>query len=202
MSGFTCYNKMKKVVYGHYTLEGKLFYIGTGSLKRAYSKHSRNKLWKKITNNGANFSVELLYQNLEEDVANYIERRLIETFLKEGNVTLCNFCIGGMHDSHWLKNSPKERHPMYGKQRPDSSLRMSEWNKGRSGSLSPTFGLKRPDLAARNKANARKIRLIELDLIFESCSDLKDYLGVTYFKYNVVGNPNRKFRGYHFEYVV
>lgn len=64
-------------VYLHKTLDGKVFYVGKGRLKRAWSKAGRNLLWKEVSANG--YSVELYKENLSEKEALELETYLIRS---------------------------------------------------------------------------------------------------------------------------
>lgn len=76
-------------VYGHFTNDGRLFYIGKGSASRAWSKAGRSDAWGEIaSSNGMN--VRILYKNLLEDEAIYLEEILIIETTKLTNNILCN----------------------------------------------------------------------------------------------------------------
>lgn len=86
------------IVYKHYKLDTKeLFYVGIGlKEKRAYSKYSRNDLWKNIVSKH-NYYVEIYKKNISYDEAKIIEINLIKKYgrldLKTG--ILCNMTDGG-----------------------------------------------------------------------------------------------------------
>jgi hypothetical protein len=87
-------------VYQHKTLDtGEIFYIGIGCLsnyRRAFSKYSRSKFWKIITDKYG-FSVEILKDKLTSEDAKILEKELILKYgrrdLKTG--ILCNLTDGG-----------------------------------------------------------------------------------------------------------
>jgi len=187
------------VVYAHYKQDNnELFYIGEGTVKRAYSKHSRSKYWKNTVKKHNGFITKILYENLTKEMAEYIETNLIK-FYKEIGYHIVNFCIGPAFKNHWLLNSPKERHPMFGKKMPEQSKRIIEWNKLHSGVKSPTYGLKRPDLTERNKLglNCKKIICIETNEVFDSIKKASEKYGRISQKALKFGN---KSRGFHWEY--
>lgn len=62
-------------VYLHKTPDGRVFYIGKGRLRRAYSSYSRSKEWHRVSKQG--FIVEIVYANLSEAVALTKESELI-----------------------------------------------------------------------------------------------------------------------------
>jgi len=86
-----------KVVYRHSTPCGKIFYIGMGSLERAYNQYSRNIFWKRIKKKYGGFNVEILADNLSLEQAYDLEELLISEYGRRDNGTgiLCNLDDGG-----------------------------------------------------------------------------------------------------------
>jgi group I intron endonuclease len=85
------------VLYRHIRLDkNEPFYIGIGKMHRAYSKHSRNELWKKIVAK-TDYEVDILFEDLTEEEARNKEVEFIKLYgridYKTG--TLCNFTDGG-----------------------------------------------------------------------------------------------------------
>lgn len=188
------------VVYAHLTKDtSELFYIGEGTIKRAYSKWSRNRYWNNKVSKHGGFSVVILHRNLTKDQSEELETVIIKQKKAEG-VNLANFCIGPMFKNHWLAGAPKEVHPMFGKKIPKASERIKKWNKEHSGEKSPTFGLKRPDLVARNKTsfNGKKIKCIETGEIFDSIKKASGKFGRLCSKSL---RNNGTSRGFHWEYI-
>jgi hypothetical protein len=72
---------------------GEIFYVGKGKGKRGIQTNSRNKHWKNITA-VTGYTVEILFENLEESVAFLVEIGLITKYKSEGK-KLCNYTIGG-----------------------------------------------------------------------------------------------------------
>lgn len=62
-------------VYAHRDLNGVVFYIGKGRLKRAYKKSGRNKDWQNIAVNG--YTVEFIKSNISEQEALEYEYKLL-----------------------------------------------------------------------------------------------------------------------------
>lgn len=168
------------VVYAHYTPDtNELFYIGEGRPTRAKQKSSRNRYWNFKVQKHGSFVVRILKSNLSKSEAQSFEKHLIHFFSKVNDVNLVNFCIGPMFDSHWLLSADKTNHPMYGKKRPDVSIRISEWNRNHSGKDSPTYGLKRPDLIERNKKSifkrfTKKVVCIETGVVYNSLKEVNE----------------------------
>ena len=84
-------------VYQHKKLNtDEIFYIGIGSIKRAYVTNTRSKYWKRIVNKHG-YKVEILFENLTRMEACQIEQYLIKYYgrrdLKLG--TLVNMTDGG-----------------------------------------------------------------------------------------------------------
>ena len=71
----------------------EIFYVGKGKNNRCFEETNRNKHWSNITNK-TKYSVEILYNNLTEDVANLVEIGLITKYKSQG-INLCNVTIGG-----------------------------------------------------------------------------------------------------------
>ena len=63
-------------VYAHRDLNGVVFYIGKGRLKRAYTNNGRSFAWKEKTKEG--YTVEILYSNLTAEQAHTREKESIE----------------------------------------------------------------------------------------------------------------------------
>lgn len=81
-------------VYQHRRADtGEIFYVGKGKNNRCFQTRNRNKHWKNIVNK-TTYSVEILYDNLEEPVANLVEIGLIALYNSQGKV-LCNVTLGG-----------------------------------------------------------------------------------------------------------
>lgn len=62
-------------VYLHKTLDDKVFYVGKGREKRAWSKSRRSRGWKEVSSKG--YSIHLYRENLSEKDALEIENELI-----------------------------------------------------------------------------------------------------------------------------
>lgn len=78
-------------VYLHCKLDGTIFYVGKGCLRRAKSKGQRNLAWHKIAKDG--YTISIIAENLPEDIAYEIEKNLIAYFYPMGN--LVNVQAGG-----------------------------------------------------------------------------------------------------------
>jgi hypothetical protein len=82
-------------VYEHIRPDtGKIFYVGKGSGKRAFTRRGRNRYWHRVVNKTGSFSVRLVAENLDEELAFLVEGELIDK-LKRINVPLCNSTLGG-----------------------------------------------------------------------------------------------------------
>ena len=86
-----------KIVYRHRRLDtNEIFYVGIGSLERAFSKKGRNNLWKKVVNK-AGYNVEIIADDLSWEDACELEIFLIQNYgrrdLKTGS--LVNMTDGG-----------------------------------------------------------------------------------------------------------
>jgi len=111
---------MQHCTYAHYKPDGTMFYIGKGSVKRAYSRLGRNIVWNRIVDKYGDFKVKILAQWDNEEDAFKHEILLIDC-LKELGVPLVNIAAGGFGstgfrhtDEHKAKLSHrmKEKNPM------------------------------------------------------------------------------------------
>ena len=128
-------NIKKYYVYEHRKADdGSAFYVGKGIGKRSSDKTGRNNHWKNIVKKHG-YSIHLLYENLSQFEANYIEQKIIAAY---GRENLCNLTDGG----DGIRNPSDETRKL-----------MSEAATGRKGYWN---GKKRnPEMV---KANAEKIR--------------------------------------------
>lgn len=63
-------------VYGHFTTDNVLFYVGSGRGNRAWSKARKNKKWQEFIS-ANEFVVKLLHENLTQDESLKLEESLI-----------------------------------------------------------------------------------------------------------------------------
>ena len=81
-------------VYCHYKSgTNEVFYVGIGSIKRAYSKKGRNEWWKRIYNI-ASRTVHVIDSGLTSQEAKQLEIETIKK-LKYNGFELCNLTNGG-----------------------------------------------------------------------------------------------------------
>jgi hypothetical protein len=80
--------------YSHHKPDGTLFYIGKGSVKRAYAKDNRNPYWKNIVAKHGSYKVEILASWPTEAEAFEHEKLLISCFRDLG-FSLANVTNGG-----------------------------------------------------------------------------------------------------------
>jgi len=71
-----------------------IFYVGKGSLRRAHSKHRRNKHWNSIVAKAGGYSVRLVADGIEEDLSFLVEMERIDQ-LKRMGLKLANKTDGG-----------------------------------------------------------------------------------------------------------
>ena len=87
----------KYCIYRHIRLDtNKVFYIGIGSIKRAYKKTQRTKYWNNITNK-TNYEIQILKSDLSWKDACELEKILIAYYGRKDINTgiLCNMTDGG-----------------------------------------------------------------------------------------------------------
>ena len=108
--------------YAHYTPQGRLFYIGKGSEKRAHSKAGRNNYWQKVVAKYGSPDVQILASWGTEREAFDHEILLIDCFKELGH-KLCNLSNGGEGPSG-LKHSEEF------KQRISTLHKGNKWRQG------------------------------------------------------------------------
>jgi len=83
-----------KVVYLHIRQDtAKVFYVGIGSHRRAYSKNGRNSWWNRIAKKTA-YEIQIYANNITSQEAKKIEIELIKEYKNQG-IELCNLTDGG-----------------------------------------------------------------------------------------------------------
>ena len=78
----------KYCVYAHVDKNGHTFYIGSGTLSRAYNCNPRNEIWEEYVQN-QEYEVYLLYKSDNRKLINRIEEQLIDMY-KSYNMCNCN----------------------------------------------------------------------------------------------------------------
>lgn len=84
-------------VYAHFTPGAQFpFYIGKGKGKRAWVSSNRSNWWKSTTNKYG-LEVRILFSNLTEQMAFFLEKEMISRYgvQKEGSGCLINITLGG-----------------------------------------------------------------------------------------------------------
>jgi hypothetical protein len=104
----------KAYVYTHKRLDKNcIFYVGIGSSanqKRAYETHKRNDYWLRV-NNITEIEVEVLFEDLTWEVANYYEKYLIAVYGRKNKGTgdLVNMTDGGDGVRGWVVSDKTKR---------------------------------------------------------------------------------------------
>lgn len=81
-------------VYQHRKKDtNEIFYVGKGKKNRYLTESNRNEYWHNIVNKH-DFVYEILFTNLDEELALLIETELIDQYKKIG-IKLCNLTNGG-----------------------------------------------------------------------------------------------------------
>lgn len=84
----------KFYVYQHKKKDtNEIFYVGKGKKFRYLEESNRSNYWHNIVNKHG-FLSEILYDNLDEELALLIEQELIDKY-KKVNINLCNLTNGG-----------------------------------------------------------------------------------------------------------
>ena len=153
-------------------------------------------IWNAIQKYGwDNFTHEVLFDNLTEDEACLIEQCYIALYDTMDRTKGYNCSIGGVDHLHTEDTKRKvseimmgENNPMYGKHHTDEAKKkMSERKKD------IYLGSKNP--------NARKIRCIELDKVFDTVEDALKFINRKRSSLWDAMKRGGKCGGYHWEYV-
>lgn len=141
-------------VYAHRISEtGEIFYIGKGNNKRAWDfKHNRNQYWHNIYNKH-NIKVDILADNLSEDEAFALEKRLIAELKKIG-LAKANLHEGGLGGDTW-KFMPEAR-------KQEIRQRMSNSHKGKKHSLKTIQKIKKAQEGYKSH-NRHGVVVLDLD---------------------------------------
>lgn len=100
------YHSTKFYVYVHRRATDKrVFYVGKGYAKRAWSKTGRNKYWNNVANKHG-YIIEIVFSNLTELQAFDMEREFISHY---GRENLCNLTDGGEGSSGWIPSDEFKR---------------------------------------------------------------------------------------------
>lgn len=125
-------------VYQHRKKDtNEIFYVGKGKKSRYLEESNRNNYWHNIVNKHG-FISEILFENLDEELALLIEIELIDKY-KKLNYNLCNLTCGGEGVSG-LKHSTETKKKLsnYASQRKiseNSRKKISEYWKGKKRKL-------------------------------------------------------------------
>ena len=147
-------------LYLHTTLDGKIFYVGIGRIKRAYSKSNRNIYWSNIVNKH-NYIVNILVENISWERACELEKLMISFYGRRdlGLGCLVNMTDGG--EGAYGKKLSKETKEMMSKIHTGKKLstehkkNMSQSHKGRIYSK----GFKHTEETKKKMSQSRKGRI-------------------------------------------
>lgn len=172
-----------RCVYVHIRLDtGKVFYVGMGTIKRAYESYKRNIHWKRIINK-TNFLVKIVSENLTWEEACKLE---INTILKFKSNNLCNMTDGG-DGSKGLSPSEETREKirMFHKDKPKSKESKEKMSKA-----------KQNKYLLSNNPNAKKVINTETDKIFNTLKEAADSISKNYssFKWSIKHAKNFNFK--------
>jgi len=170
---------MSFATYAHYRPDGTVFYIGKGSIKRAYSKLGRNVVWKRIVQKYGGFEVKVLAEWQTEQDAFDHEIVLIDSFRSMG-YTLANISAGGLgatgcrHTDEFKKRIAeilKANNPMAN---PD--LRAKQYKKLKETMARPEIRMKISQALSGKKLSAQHVEALK------NCHPMKPCVinGVTY----------------------
>lgn len=125
-------------VYRHRRLDtNEIFYIGVGTVNRAYTKSQRNNIWKNIISK-TDYKIEIIVSNLSWKDACELEILLISEYgkIKSKTGTLSNITDGG-EGFYGGKHSKETKLKMS-----KAKIGISTWNKGIIGKENHRYGVK------------------------------------------------------------
>lgn len=180
-------------VYRHRRLDtNDIFYVGVGSIDRAYSKdpNKRNIIWNRIVNK-TDYEVEIIYKNLTKELAFELEMFLISLYGRKNIKTgiLCNLTDGG-EGSFGYKPTLETR------------LKISKRNKGRVVSEATRLKMrlaKKDMFLLENNPRAKKVINIETGVIYNTLKEAALSINKKYssFKWSIKNAKNFKFQYYN-----
>ena len=125
--------KQDYYVYLHRRLsDNKVFYVGKGRNKRAFSRHGRNDRWVKTVEKHG-LLVEIVYDSLDESEAFALEKETVLEMRYHFHSTLCNMTEGGegVPGYKWDKSKHISSKQVGRKLTQEHKNRISEANAGR-----------------------------------------------------------------------
>lgn len=132
-------------VYRHIRAsDGKVFYIGKGTGRRAYAKFYRSTHWHRTVNKHG-IIIEIVKDHMPEQCAFTLEKLMIYIYRKLGH-PIVNHTDGG-EGSYGFKHSRESLEKMSGE---------NNWTYGKRGKDSPVYGMKHSD------ETKLKLRLMKL----------------------------------------
>lgn len=128
-------------VYEHIRNDtNKVFYVGKGSGKRAFNTRGRSEYWKRVVNKANGFTVRIVKDSLEEELAFLVEVERIDQ-LKRLGVILVNSTIGGEGASGCVRSEEtKQKISNLHKGKPKSEEHRKKLSEAKKGSKNPNFG--------------------------------------------------------------
>lgn len=130
---------MGKVLYRHLKPNGEVFYIGIGTLKRAYSDKGRNKFWRRTVDKYG-YEVQILKSNLTWEEATELEIALISFYGRRdlGLGNLVNLTDGGegvINPSDEARLKMSEAKKGFTPWNKGLTMNTTVWNKGLKGCI-------------------------------------------------------------------
>lgn len=142
-----------RCVYLHKLKNGRVFYVGMGSVQRAYARSSRNQHWQNVVNKHGNFEVQLIASNLSIEIAAKLE---IEVILIFGLENLTNVSSGGEASAFGMKHTEETKRKMSENSWHRTAHAKELYREKFSGSGNPMFGMSHGS-AAKEKMRCKAI---------------------------------------------
>ena len=183
---------------------GMVFYVGKGSIRRAYSKHRRNAHWKNIVAKAGGFSVKEVFSSPDEELVFLAEEERIDQ-LKRLGFNLANKTEGGegpsgyrhteeakrkiteaqLGEKHWAYGKPMLEHTKQALLKAITGIKHSEEHRKKvseAGKLRKNSPQTRAKISkAKQGSGHHMANCIEFDgKIFGTAKELAEYTGENY----------------------
>lgn len=195
LNNYTVYiheNKINHKIYVGITSEEKLYM----RWKNGYGYKNNEHFFNAIKKYGwENFEHHIIATKINKESACMIEKELIQTYQSYNYNHGYNQDLGGTHNNHSDETKSKIGNANRG--RPSWIKGKKLTDKQKENVVEAANNRTREHLDKIAAAKWKRIKCIELDLIFESRKAAMEFVGKGTWISEVIDNPNRTFGGYH-----
>lgn len=175
-------------IYRHIRLDNnQIFYIGIGSLKRAYKKYGRNKYWKNVINK-TEYEIQILKSDLTWEDAKELEIMLIKHYGRLNNNTgiLVNMTDGGEGQLNFSPTKEtREKIGNFHRNKKVSNISKEKMSKAKEGKY-----------YLEENPNSKKVINIENNKIYNTLLEASKSINMNYssFKWSIKHKKNFNFK--------